>query len=104
MDIRGLWPALRLPSSAAKALLLLRGPVLEIKISKASECAVKLQVDRAGGAMTLLADDDLGLAVGRIHLGLPLDMLVGARPRLLVAEVVLLAEHEHDHVGILLDR
>jgi hypothetical protein len=29
--------------------------------------------------MALLADDDLGLAVGRIHLGLRLVVLVGGR-------------------------
>src|SRR5580704_8194624 len=101
MDIRGLCPALRLPSSTtARVLVLLRGPVLDIKISKTSECALELQVNGAGGAMTLLADDDLGLAMDCGHLGLPLDVLVGAGPGLLVAEIVFLAIHEHDHVGV----
>ena len=54
--------------------------------------------------MALLADDELGLAVNGGHLGLPFDVLVGARPRLLVAEVVFLAEHEQHHIGVLLDR
>src|ERR1700730_1753288 len=108
MDIAGLWPAARLPSSAAasrpRRLRVLERLIVARQIVEAGDRGIELQVDVAGGAMTLLADDDLGLAVGRIHLGLPLDVVVGARPWLLVAEVILLAEHEQHHVGVLLDR
>src|SRR5205085_7339776 len=54
--------------------------------------------------MALLADNDFGLAVHELHLGLPLEMLLGTHSRLFVLEVILLAEHEQHDVGVLLDR
>src|SRR5262249_61351114 len=65
---------------------------------------VELDVDGAGRAMALLADDDLGLPVHAGHLPLPFRMLVGARPRLLVAQVIFLTEHKEHDVGVLFDR
>src|SRR5208337_3787759 len=64
---------------------------------------VELQFDRAGGAMPLLADDHLGPAVRALHLAHPGDVLLGAGPRLLVLEIIFLAEDEQHHVGVLLD-
>ena len=78
--------------------------VVGAEIAEARDGGVELQLHGAGRAVALLADDDLGLAVHQRHLGLPLEVLFGARPRLLVAEVVFLAEHEQHHVGVLLDR
>src|SRR5580704_177304 len=91
------------PDLAAGSLHLLRQMVVAGEVAETRDLGIELQVDRAGWSVALLADDDLGLAVGRIHLDLPLDVLVGARPRLLVAQVVFLAVHEQDDVGVLLD-
>src|SRR5215468_2472914 len=66
------------------------------EIVEARDGRLELQVDGAGRAMALLADDHLGLAVRGFHLGLPLDVLVGAGPRLLVAEIVSLSVDEQD--------
>src|SRR6516162_2897550 len=74
------------------------------EIIEAGDRRVELDVDGAGWAVALLADDDLGLAVHAGHFHLPLRILVGARPRLLVAQVIFLAEHKEHDVGVLLDR
>ena len=42
-------------------------------------------------------------AVGLVHLRLPFEVFLGAHLGLLVLEVILLSEHEHHHVGVLLD-
>src|SRR4029078_6214426 len=82
----------------------LRQMVGGAEIAKACDGGVELQLQVSGRAVALLADDDLGLAVHDRHLGLPLDVLFGARPRLLVAQVVFFAEHEKPNVGVLFDR
>src|SRR5215831_9498491 len=74
------------------------------EIVEARDGRLELQVDGARGAMALLADDHLGLAMGGFHLALPLDVLVGAGPRLLVAQVIFLSIDEEHDVGVLLDR
>ena len=54
--------------------------------------------------MALLADDEFGAAVELFHLLLPLRHgLEFVVARLLAFLVVLFAEDEHDHVGVLLD-
>ena len=53
--------------------------------------------------MALLADDDFGAAMDLVHLGLPVQMFFGAGAGLFVFQVILLAEYEHDDVGVLLD-
>src|SRR6476646_10646063 len=82
----------------------LRQMVVGAEIAKTRHGGVELQLHGAGWAVALFADDDLGLAVHQRHLGLPLQMLFAARPRLLVAQVIFLAEHEQHDVGVLLDR
>src|SRR5260370_26195661 len=74
------------------------------EVIEASNRRVELDIDGARRPVALLADDDLGLAVYAGHLHLPFRMLVGAGPRLLVAQVVFFTEHEKNHVGVLLDR
>src|SRR5262249_43281154 len=64
------------------------------EVVEAGARRVELDVDGAGRAVALLADDDLGLAVHAGHLHLPFRILVGARPRLLVAQVIFLTEHK----------
>src|SRR6516162_144536 len=64
------------------------------QIVEAGDARVELEVHRAGRAMTLLADDDLRLAMDGSHFGLPLDVFVRTRARFLVAEVIFLPENE----------
>ena len=54
--------------------------------------------------MALFADDDLGQIVDLVQFLLPAQMLGGAGAGLGAAEIVGLAIHEHDGVGVLLDR
>src|SRR6185312_5924393 len=65
---------------------------------------LEMQLDRTGRAVALLADDDFRLAMGEAHVDLPLLVFRRARTRLLVGEVIFLAEHEQHDVGVLLDR
>src|SRR5581483_10799490 len=74
------------------------------QIGEAGEVILEEQLDGAGRAVALLADDRLGDAVDLLHLLLPLLVFHGAGARLLVLQVVLLAEDEEHHVGVLLDR
>src|SRR6187455_2174236 len=62
-------------------LHLLRRLIVACQIVEARHRGVELQIDGAGRTVALLADDDLGLAVGGVHLDLPFDVLVRARPR-----------------------
>src|SRR5712692_5818080 len=89
---------------ARAGLYRFRHLILPCEIVEARHRGLELQIDGTGRTVALLADDDLGFAVCGIHLDLPLDVLVRARPRLLVAQVIFLAEHEQHDVGILLDR
>src|SRR6056297_3279656 len=75
------------------------------EIAEAGEPALEAQLDRADRSVALLADDDLGLAVQRLHVLLPLGhgleiVLAGLFPFL----VVLAPVDEHHHVRVLLDR
>src|SRR5713101_3517785 len=74
------------------------------QIAEPRQAGLELQFDGAGGAVPLLADDDFGLAVHQRHVQLPFFVFRRAGPRLLVGEIVFLAEHEHHHVGVLFDR
>src|SRR6476659_3948580 len=87
-----------------KSLARDREVVLLGEVGKAGDVRLELQRDRAGRSMALFADDHFGLAVDQLHLGLPLEMLFGADARLAIAQVILLAKHEHHDVGVLLDR
>src|SRR6516225_4263967 len=78
--------------------------ILSVEVREPGNVGLKLQLDRTGWTMALLADNDLGLAVNGIHLGLPFKMLLGAGPRFFILEVVLLAEDKHHHIGVLLNR
>ena len=74
------------------------------EVGEAGELRLELHLYGAGRAMALLADDDLSRAVRRVHLGLPLEVLLGTGARLLHGEVILLTIDEHHHIGVLLDR
>src|ERR1041385_5183038 len=92
------------PPSAALVANPLRHMVVGAEIAESRHRRLELQLHRAGRAVALLADDDLGLAVHQRPLGLPLQVLFAAGPRLLVAQVIFFAEHEQHHVGVLFDR
>src|SRR5262245_9941490 len=94
------------PSMHVDRLLLdpLRHLIVLREIIEASDSRVELDTDGTGRPMALLADDDLGLAVHIGHFHLPSRVVVGAWPRFLVAQIIFLAENEHHHVGVLLDR
>src|SRR5262245_53124956 len=87
----------------ADPLYRLRHLLLAREIGEARDVRLELQFHRTGRAVTLLADDHFSGAVNRFHLGLPLNVFVGPRLGLFVAEVVFLAEHEQHDVGILLN-
>src|SRR5215467_5809769 len=78
--------------------------ILSGEVREAGNVGLKLQLDRTGWTMALLADNDLGLAVNGIHLGLPFEVLLGAGSRLFVLEVILFTEDKHHHIGVLLNR
>src|ERR1051325_5144888 len=67
-----------------------RQVALLCEIAEARELAFEMQFDRTGWAVTLLADNDFGLAVHQRHLELPFFVFRRARARLLVGEVVFL--------------
>src|SRR5690606_30317186 len=46
-------------------------PVALRHVEEAREFRLEAELDRAGGAVALLGDDDLGLAAHRVHLRLP---------------------------------
>src|SRR5262249_11176133 len=81
-----------------------RQPVFLGEIGEACHAGLELQLNGSGRSGALLADDDLGLAVYRVHFGLPLEVLFRAGARLLVLEIIFLAEQEQHDVGVLLDR
>ena len=62
------------------------------EIAEPRELAFELQFDRAGRAVALLADDDFGLAVHQRHVELPFLVFRRAGARLLVGEVIFLAD------------
>ncbi len=74
------------------------------QVAEAGGVGIERQLDDADGAVTLLADDHLGLVLQAVHVFLPLQVFFGALARLGAAQVVAFAVHEHDAVGVLLDR
>ena len=72
------------------------------KVSKTGELRLERQFDSADGAVTLLADDDLGLAMQALHV---LDPFFHGRQifftRLFTLFLVFAAIDEHHHVGVL---
>ena len=81
-----------------------RYQILAREIIEPRDGGVELKIDGAGWPVALLANDDFGFTVDCGHFGLPLDVLVRTRARLLVAEVIFFAEHEQYDVRVLLDR
>src|SRR5260370_32337094 len=86
----------------------LSNPIGQMAVMRQSaesrKLAFKLQFDRAGRAVALLADDDLGLAVHKRHVELPFFVFRRTDARFLVGEVIFLAEHDYHDVGVLFDR
>src|SRR3954470_181561 len=74
------------------------------QIREARHVSVEVQLHGPGRSVSLLADDEFGLAVNLLHLGQPFEMLFRARARFLVLQVVLLAEDKQHDVCVLLDR
>src|ERR1043165_1904871 len=74
------------------------------EIGEARHVRIEVELHGPGRSVALLAENEFGLAVHLLHLGHPLEVLFGAHAGLLVLQVVLLSEHEHHHVGVLLDR
>src|SRR5437660_9776880 len=95
------WPQSRIRISGRRksvTLYFLRQLILAREIVEPCHCCIELQIDCPGRTVALLADNDFRLAVYGRHFYLPLAMLVGPRPRLLVAEIIFLAKHEQYHV------
>src|SRR5690242_20013909 len=67
---------------AGIALHPLRQALLMREVGEAGDVCVELHIDSACRAMALLADDNLRLAVGALHLAHPFQVLVGAFARL----------------------
>src|ERR1700676_79231 len=101
-----MWIAVRKKRRDENADLALPGLlILTRQIGEPGHHRIELQLDGAGWSMTLLTDDQLGLAVVLVSFRQPFDELLPIRFRRLAhLMIVLLAEHEHDHVGVLLDR
>src|SRR5262245_33048717 len=70
------------------AILIVADPLGNVfafrEVAEAGDRGLEMHVHSAGRAVTLLADDDFGLGMHCSHVGLPLEMLFGAWPRLLV--------------------
>ena len=80
-------------------------PVSGIEIGKAGHRAVELQFDRSCGAVTLLADNHLGLAVHAFAFGEPFrEFLTVGLGGLAHLMIVFFAEYEEHDVGVLLDQ
>src|ERR1700730_12545705 len=82
---------------------LLRQLIFTCQVVEPCHLCLELETDGSRRAMTLLADDDLGFSVRGIHFDLPPRVLIRARPRLLVAEIILLAKYEQYDISVLLD-
>ena len=62
------------------------------------------KLDGAGRSVALFADDNFSAVLGGLHVRLPFEPFLRAFTRLFILQVILLAEHEQHHVGVLLDR
>src|SRR3546814_8980590 len=77
-----------------------------------SRLRLEVQADFAGRAVTRFCDDDFGEAEYALHFGRPflvlrVDLDIVALDRALGlarGDIIILAEHEEHHVGVLLDR
>ncbi len=85
--------------------------MVAVKIGKAGQAAVEIQINRAGRTVALLGDDDAGgiadigdafLPAGDAVLE-PVAGFVHIVDRLAFFQVIFLAVDEHDHIGVLLD-
>ena len=80
-------------------------------IAEVREVRFEVQLHGTDGAVTLFGDNHFGDVVRHFATLLPLRMplvevfgiLFGFLRRLRALEIILLAVHEHDHVGVLLD-
>src|SRR5215475_7526123 len=96
------WPLRRCGNNLRRLLAKAHGQsVFLSKIRKAGHRCLELQHNGAGWTVTLLSDDDLGLAMDRLHLGLPLEIFLGSRAGFSVLDVVFLAEDKHHDVRVL---
>src|SRR5713226_3302533 len=101
-------------SSTALAVLsaLIGDVVVADVVVELGDLALEAQLDRPDRAVTLLGDDDFGEPGDALDILGPavaavVELVVGlVRPahRLGAADIIFLAEDEHDDVGILLDR
>ena len=79
---------------------MVRQPGIVRQIREARELGLEGEADRTRRAVPLLGDDDLGPPPCRFELGLPVEMILRARIRLAIGDVIFLAEDEQHHVGI----
>lgn len=79
-------------------------PVRVDKIGKARELALKRQIHGAGRAMSLLADDDFGLAPRCRKLNFPFHVSIGAGRRLSILQIIFFAIDKEYDVGVLFNR
>src|SRR5476649_2666242 len=89
--------ARRRPGTSARrpALLIMRRQrVFFGEIAEAGQLGLELQLDRPGRPVALLAEDHFGAAVRALHIRHPGDMLGRAGARLLVLQIIFLAEDE----------
>ena len=74
------------------------------QVAKAGKAPLKAEINCPDGAMTLLADNHFGPAVQTLHIVLPsghfIEFIIAWFFALFV---IFFAEHEHHHIGILLD-
>jgi hypothetical protein len=81
-----------------------RHRVIRCEVGEPRDGVFELEAHCSGGAMALLADDDLGNAVDLLHLLPPRLELDRPGFWFLVLQVIFFAEHEEHHVRVLLDR
>src|SRR5580704_11414368 len=74
------------------------------EVAEACYSGLELQLYCAGRTMALFADDKLGLSVRLGNLLFPVCKFRSSFTGLFVFEIIFLAEYEHHHVGVLLDR
>jgi len=80
-------------------------PVRGIEIGEAGHRSVELQFDRPCGTMTLLTNNNLGLAIHALAFGQPFrEFLAVCLGRLAYLMIVFLPEYKEDDVRILFNR
>src|SRR5690606_34034031 len=74
------------------------------QVCKSRELGLESELDRAGWPVTLLGDNDVGSATHFFKVLLPFFIFrVKLVARLEILDVIFLAEHEQNHVGVLFD-